>query len=338
MPRRPPPCRRTRTGRSRFRSPGWRRRSADPAARSPAGRSCRRTANAASGCPSTRLTSLRATPRDQKHRQSGTLRDRYARTQRVSLSCVAGADSRAPMIAKPDIRTNCDGLKSHEPSGVKPVEAGHFRFRVGKVAGQRAQIAVRASASRQVRPAPPALSVAGAAEGRAPAGPRRYRRPPPARANRRSRPAYRRAWSIPRHARSDGAERRPAPSTSASRLSQGTSGWRRIVPVEEHGASSSTASNGPPAHSAASATTVSAVEAQACQVLPQAQGGAPSGRRAVTWAPPAAVGRSCRRARRRDRPPPCPQISPSRRAGSAAAASCTHQTPSAKPGSCGTGP
>ena len=31
-------------------------------------------------------------------------------------------------------------------------------------------------------------------------------------------------------------------------LSQGMSGWRRIVPVDEHGASSSTASNGPPCH------------------------------------------------------------------------------------------
>ena len=31
---------------------------------------------------------------------------------------------------------------------------------------------------------------------------------------------------------------------STSRLSHGTSGWRRMVPVDEHGASSSTASNG----------------------------------------------------------------------------------------------
>ena len=45
---------------------------------------------------------------------------------------------------------------------------------------------------------------------------------------------------------------------SAARLSHGTSGWRRMVPVEEQGASSSTASNGSAVHSATSAQTSSA--------------------------------------------------------------------------------
>src|SRR5215469_10907110 len=41
------------------------------------------------------------------------------------------------------------------------------------------------------------------------------------------------------------------PARSAARLSQGMSGCRRMVPVDEQGASTSTPSNGPPFHSAA---------------------------------------------------------------------------------------
>ena len=43
---------------------------------------------------------------------------------------------------------------------------------------------------------------------------------------------------------------RPAPSGREARRCSSTSGWRRTMPVAEHGASSSTASNGVPSHQA----------------------------------------------------------------------------------------
>ena len=80
---------------------------------------------------------------------------------------------------------------------------------------------------------------------RAPGGRRRRPRPPRARASRCNRPACRPAL-VSAAARVDaaGAAARRAWRCRPRCLSQGTSGWRRIVPVEEHGASSSTASNG----------------------------------------------------------------------------------------------
>ena len=81
---------------------------------------------------------------------------------------------------------------------------------------------------------------------------------PPVPASRCNRPACRRARVSSTALASSRRCRAASATISASRLSQGMSGWRRIVPVDEHGASSSTASNGPPRHSATSAATVSA--------------------------------------------------------------------------------
>ena len=72
---------------------------------------------------------------------------------------------------------------------------------------------------------------------------------PPARASRCNRRACRPAWSGRRRVRGAGAASAASAARSDGCLSQGTSGCRRIVPVEEHGASSSTASNGSAVHS-----------------------------------------------------------------------------------------
>ncbi len=99
----------------------------------------------------------------------------------------------------------------------------------------------------------------------------------PARRRRRA------AWSAPR----------PGPATSPGRAAHSTSGWRRKVPVAEHGASSSTASNvrGRPRRPASAATISAARCPRAGQVLAHPpQAARPSGRRRRP-APPAA---SCR--------------------------------------------
>ena len=87
-----------------------------------------------------------------------------------------------------------------------------------------------------------------------------------------------RAGAIDEHARPASPARRrgrasspAAPRASAMSsgcFSQGMSGWRRIVPVAEQGASSSTASNfSAGSHSRRSAATSSRLEAEAAEVL-----------------------------------------------------------------------
>ncbi len=116
-------------------------------------------------------------------------------------------------------------------------------------------------------------------------------------------------------------------------LVHGTSGWRRTVPVDEQGASSSTASNN-------ASGLKSIILLETVRALRLRRSKLPSSRlrrfsdisRAVTSAPwitscavfpPGAAQRSATR---------LPLMSPIRRAGRLAAASCTHQSPSAKPG------
>ena len=120
-------------------------------------------------------------------------------------------------------------------------------------------------------------------------------------------------------------------------LSHGTSGCRRIVPVEEHGASRSTASNGSAVHSSTSAQTNSASSDNRARFPRRRSSRAGERSTAVRRAPaaascaalpPGAAQRSATRS---------PPTLPNRRAGKAAAASCTHQAPSANPGSDGDG-
>ena len=120
---------------------------------------------------------------------------------------------------------------------------------------------------------------------------------------------------------------------SRSRLRWSTSGWRRMVPVAEQGASSRTASRGAGGcHSAASAWMIWAVRRRRARFSARrarrrssrstAKTVAPA---AASWAafPPGAAQRSA-------------MVSPGwaaeERAGMAAAASCTQNLPSAKPG------
>ncbi len=98
-------------------------------------------------------------------------------------------------------------------------------------------------------------------------------------------------------------QRRTSVAMSAALLSHGTSGWRRMVPVEEHGASSSTASNVCSGrHAATSAQTSSAVERQPREIFAQA---VEPRRRAIDGGDVARrrrqAARSCRPARRTDR-------------------------------------
>ena len=129
--------------------------------------------------------------------------------------------------------------------------------------------------------------------------------------------------------RAGGAAAPRAPRYRFSRLSQGMSGWRRIVPVDEQGASTRTASNGPPRHSVASAATISAVRPSRCEVLLHPF--EPLGS-AVDRGDLRAGGgelRGLAAGRRAEIGDARPLTSPSSRAGNAAAASCTHQAPSA---------
>ena len=112
------------------------------------------------------------------------------------------------------------------------------------------------------------------------------------------------------------------------------SGWRRSVPVPEQGASSRMASNcSVGVHLLASAVTSSAEKPARVRFSPSRVIRRSEMSTAVTCAPaaqscrvlpPGAAHRSATR---------LPVMSPSRRAGRVAAASCTHQVPSAKPGS-----
>ncbi len=128
-------------------------------------------------------------------------------------------------------------------------------------------------------------------------------------------------------------------SISASSLIQGTSGWRRQVPVEEHGASSSAPSN------SVSGTKSSMLDCRVSAARPRRDRFSRSRvRRLADWSsavtsapaatscavfPPGAAQRSTIFK---------PLISPNRRAGIEAAASCTHQSPASKPSSFGMAP
>ena len=198
-----------------------------------------------------------------------------------------------------------------------------------RVAGQRAQVAVRRQelgepadlVRRDRRPAQARIALEQVADD--------ARRLPPARASRCNRRAGRPACTSST-ARSSSRRCRPASAAmSASRLSQGMSGWRRMVPVDEQGASSSTASNG-------SGLPVGDVGrdglGRECRAGRDSRAAARAGGErstAVTRRRRRRAARSCRPAPRRDRRPLLPRTSPSSRAGSAAAASCTHQAPSA---------
>ena len=109
----------------------------------------------------------------------------------------------------------------------------------------------------------------------------------------------------------------------------GRSGWRRMVPLAEQGASSRIASNGAAgAQPSASAATTSCGEAGTGEIV--AQPAEPRRRRRRAPSPrrrrPRAAA-SCRPARRRGRARAAPASGPRSRAGSAAAASCTHHAP-----------
>ena len=156
-------------------------------------------------------------------------------------------------------------------------------------------------------------------------------RPPPARASRCSRRGCRRASAAPRRGRSCGPGGRRGRRRRSGRFSQAMSGWRRIVPVAVHGASRRMASKGSGGRqSRMSAANRLGDEAEAGEI-----GGQPlaAGRAAISTAvtlapaaasaavlPPGAAQRSATR---------LPATSPRSFAGSAAAASCTHQAPSA---------
>ena len=116
---------------------------------------------------------------------------------------------------------------------------------------------------------------------------------------------------------------------SASRFSQGMSGWRRMVPVEEQGASSRTASNGPARHCVTSAATISAVRSRRARLLRSRSSRAGARSTATTWAPAAASCAVLPPGAAQRSATVSPRTSPNSRAGSAAAASCTHQAPSA---------
>ena len=122
-------------------------------------------------------------------------------------------------------------------------------------------------------------------------------------------------------------------ATSAGDLCQAMSGCRRIVPVAEHGASRSTRLTGRGGRQAsASATSIRASSWRRSRLLRRRPARLSDSSTAVTAAPAAAScavlppGAAHRSIALR------PRTSPSSRAGSAAAASWTHQAPSAYPG------
>ena len=170
--RRPPPCRRTRSGRHRSRSRGWSRRCADPAARSAAGRA--RPAGSgrrASESPVNRPSSLRAIPRARNTDNRGPFRDRSARHRRVrSPHC-----GRAMRPAGRTIPERRDGgqptvrLHALDPAGVEAVEPAHSWLGIRQLAGQGAQVAGGVEEARQGRRPRPPRPDGGARGDRAPA-------------------------------------------------------------------------------------------------------------------------------------------------------------------------
>ena len=150
-------------------------------------------------------------------------------------------------------------------------------------------------------------------------------------ASRRNRRGAPPGLTISAAARSSRSWAAASAATSSGRFCHSTSGWRRMVPVALQGASSSTASAGPSGRQRRRRRRPARPRAAAARgwlrTRSQALGRAVDGGHARARARRAA--RSCRPARRRDRSPPCRRHRPSSRAGSAAAASCTHQAPSA---------
>ena len=153
---------------------------------------------------------------------------------------------------------------------------------------------------------------------------------PPARASRCNRPACRpAAASRPRRAAGSPAPPRAARRPPA-RFRCGTSGWRRIAPVAVHGASSRTASTGCCGRQvSASAATASTGRPSRFKIGDQPV--EPAGRAVDRGDLGAGIGELRGLAARRGAQSTTsrPATSPNSRAGSAAAASCTHQAPSA---------
>ena len=124
-----------------------------------------------------------------------------------------------------------------------------------------------------------------------------------------------------------------SPATSFADLRCGTSGCRRIVPVAEHGASSSTASNNSAGdQSAASACTISTSSRRRAMFSRSRATRRSSRSTAMTCAPaaascavlpPGAAHKSATRS---------PRCAPSSKAGNAAAASWTQKSPASKAG------
>ncbi len=118
--------------------------------------------------------------------------------------------------------------------------------------------------------------------------------------------------------------------TSRGRFKCSTSGWRRTVPVAVQGASSSTASTG---------VGGVQVEASACTIVASTRNldrfsrslamRPPSRSSAVTWAPVVASCAALPPGAAQRSTTVSPRCAASRRAGRLAAASCTHQSPSA---------
>ena len=101
-----------------------------------------------------------------------------------------------------------------------------------------------------------------------------------------------------------------------------------MVPVEEQGASSSTASNGSACHSVTSAATVSAARLSRARFCFRRSSRGAERSTAVTRAPAAASCAVLPPGAAQRSATDLPRTSPSSRAGNAAAASCTHHAPS----------
>ena len=194
----------------------------------------------------TRPRSLAAVPRARNTDNLRSFRDRNARHRARRLPHAAGC----PRVPRPD---HSEGAGGQPRSDLKPLQAGRHRSRRGRPCADRdrrvgrAACADRRPASMQLARPPTSAAAIGCRRSR---GSRassvrdHLDRPPRARASRCNRPACRPAWSARPRVRCSRRCKAASVAMSASRLSQGMSGWRRMVPVDEQGASSSTASNG----------------------------------------------------------------------------------------------
>ncbi len=289
---------------------------------------------ATSGWAVTRPTSAAQHAARQEHGQPGTFRDRNAR-HRSAVSPWRLSDRPVGVPARHwqwveirrfelDRRTIARmarlaadlrrlTFRSSQPGREKAVEAGHARIGIGQMAGQRAQVAGRRQPFGDDR-ATSAAVIGWRRKPRIAASRSRtiVDRLPRARASRCSRRACRPAWSVSTAWASSRRCRAASAAMSASRLSQGMSGWRRMVPVDEQGASSSTASNGPACHCGRVGGDGLGGEAEPGEIVPQPRRAAPaSGRprstcgagggelRGLAARRGAEVGDRCGRARRR---------------------------------------